>query len=177
MENQNKIPTVEEIKKEREEWRAQWLKYCRTCQGTGLVESGGDWVDYGSARVLTPGLLDSCPICSDEGVCPRCGVLLFPDDYLAYNKWLEDTNPCPHCSWKWGEKEGDNLPYVGVVFIPEPEPTEENLKQIETDAQQELSWLHSKGIDWEEIEETTPLPDIAFGSKELYDQFKEEQNE
>ena len=69
------------------------LNACTTCGGTGIVDCG----DY----------TEDCPVCLDEGYCPRCGadnenVVSVDEDGFEW-AWDGQT-PCPACGWKLAGK-------------------------------------------------------------------------
>jgi hypothetical protein len=61
---------------------------CETCGGTGIVDCG-DYTKY-------------CPVCLDEGYCPRCGadnVGIVSVDGDGYTWAWDGETPCPACGW------------------------------------------------------------------------------
>lgn len=76
-------------------YEAKYPRYCRDCLGRGVVWSDGDWVDYGSTKVQTPGGWEPCSKC--EGVCPRCKHR--PWSETGYERLVGLCLPCPNCNW------------------------------------------------------------------------------
>lgn len=87
--------------KDQAKWRtalhtyvSAWPLHCKTCEGVG-----GIVYRYSPAGVsLAPGTMqgfDPCPDCIEEGVCPRCGEVVFSEE--AWDAAGEVT--CPDCGW------------------------------------------------------------------------------
>ena len=81
---------------------ASWPNYCQSCGAWGV------FTYYDNHGVPGPGeqISDPCEKC--EGFCPRCHYEFIDEDTL--DRFYEDANPCPRCSWKWGENPGDTMP-------------------------------------------------------------------
>ena len=94
---------------ERAEWEATWPRYCRSCGGYGTMESGGDWVPYGSGNTRLPSYPEPCSTCGEAGLCPRCGEQVAHDAESSEN-FFEGEAACPFCGWCWGKNPGDVLP-------------------------------------------------------------------
>lgn len=105
------IQATEKYNREKEEYEKLYPNYCRTCRGWGVIEGGGDLVDYGSTQVHLPTYPEPCPACSDEGICPRCGK----QDLV-----LDDTGMpnCVSCGFK---ADMDGLPYQPECWCWEKE--------------------------------------------------------
>lgn len=85
----------------RARWVAEWPNYCRTCDGWGGAASSYDPSPAGVC--LSSGSMedwDSCPACTDNGICSRCG---------AESPIDEDAVEAPACA-KCGADGTDGMP-------------------------------------------------------------------
>lgn len=84
-------------------------QHCHRCGGWGGHASRGCSVPYGSTWVSLPDEWDTCPDCTDKGLCPWCGEAL---DVVVSE--LYDLFKCPHCGWD--EENPDGLPEPPECF-------------------------------------------------------------
>jgi len=79
----------------RDAYAAQWPNYCRKCSGNGGHVYQDDPGDRHCS--LSGGFMEfdePCIHCLENGICPRCGKLAWPDDAFE-----QETLTCPHCGW------------------------------------------------------------------------------
>lgn len=93
------IRKQEEIEKLQREYRAKWPRHCRKCRGWGGREypydPSPDGVSLGSGSISG---FDLCSECSDDRVCPRCGV------ENTHEEAFSDGVPCGECGWNYPDE-------------------------------------------------------------------------
>lgn len=71
---------------------------CKTCNGTGGIDSVINGAPYGSGHYWPMDYGEPCPDCVEMGICPRCETEMKEvDDSGSYR--------CPKCGWD--EATGD----------------------------------------------------------------------
>jgi ribosomal protein L37E len=76
------------LKADREEYEKEWLNHCRHCGGFGyfhIAQTRWEPEDY-----------DTCPNCTEKGICARCG-----------KPSIDDDGNCPNCGFIALETIGD----------------------------------------------------------------------
>ncbi len=82
-------------------YRSAWPNYCTNCAGWGAFVSSGCSVPYGSTYVSLPDEVEPCPICCEQGICPRCG---------HQEEAIAEKGECSQCSWTEGTEGLPELP-------------------------------------------------------------------
>ncbi len=91
-----------EILEQDECWVEQWPRFCVACGGYGQVEEGFGLSSLGVA--LGSGFMavvDVCPDCAEQGICPRCGL----SGLVESLDWEEVCveGPCVLCGWIYSD--------------------------------------------------------------------------
>lgn len=108
------IECTDECKQRQADWKvaiaayeATWPNYCRKCNGRG---GHVYYDDPGDRHCSLPGgfmeLDEPCEHCLEDGICPRCGKLAWPDNY----EYDLGEMVCPHCDWREDHAEEDGAP-------------------------------------------------------------------
>ncbi len=82
-----------------EAYKKQWPNYCKTCNGNGVVTWQENQSPLGSGQYWPETFRESCHICINNGICPRCH-----GDSIHSDEDGNLTEPCTVCGWT--EKNG-----------------------------------------------------------------------
>ena len=82
-------------------FKSNWPHYCIPCGGWGYNISGGDRVDYGSMTTRLSDEHESCEVCIERGICPRCYKNSISADYEN-----STFSPCTYCGFEYEITEG-----------------------------------------------------------------------
>src|SRR3990167_7713469 len=82
-------------------FKSNWPHYCIPCGGGGYNISGGDRVDYGSMTTRLSDEHESCEVCIERGICPRCYKNSISADYEN-----STFSPCTYCGFEYEITEG-----------------------------------------------------------------------
>jgi len=82
------IIVTETINKEIEFFGKRHPNYCRTCGGQGSHTYWENVAGDGGSHMQ---MAESCPDCTEKGICPRCGK-------TSLN---EECDSCTNCAWMY----------------------------------------------------------------------------
>ena len=132
-----------EMKAAHDAWVTRWPNYCRKCEGKGEILYQEDPSAGGIS--LSPGTMtfgEPCPDCTEQGKCPRCGMLnAWNDDDWDIGNLDEYSWPkksCQECGWSYTAytaspdeyscppepyelDEPDEPDWVGIILRPAPD--------------------------------------------------------
>lgn len=79
-----------------EAWTDAWPNACDYCKGHGVFFSGG-------GSFYDPPSMDPCDMCTDKGICARCGS----PDLTSEERGDSSTGegPCKACGWNYNDAE------------------------------------------------------------------------
>lgn len=79
---------------------------CKTCSGEGISITYENQAPLGSGMVWNEEIIDDCPDCTGEGICPSCDKKWSDETYEDYincvSSWKAEDFCCPFCDWKNG---------------------------------------------------------------------------
>lgn len=78
----------------RQAWLEKWPDHCESCGGHGMITWRENQSPLGSGEYWPMDFSEPCDKCFEKGVCPRCGLMGFPED------WDEKApEACTKCGW------------------------------------------------------------------------------
>ena len=99
---------------------------CKVCNNTGVVEIGGDVVEFGSAHVHLPSDVEFCDCVCDSGNCPRC------NQPIEWNQEIDEFEDCEFCGWSIEQQRFVNDVEVEVSELPLSQREQNIVAYIET---------------------------------------------
>jgi hypothetical protein len=79
---------------------------CKTCNGEGITTTYENQAPIGSGLIWDEQIIDDCPDCTGNGICPGCDKEWSDEtfnDYVESIGYLRsDDFACPYCDWKLG---------------------------------------------------------------------------
>lgn len=137
-------------------WAKDWPHRCPNCQGRGQFYSPGSRYE--------PPDIEPCHLCSEAGLCPRCGKSLYGEFTLyptneqtfAVNTWFEKELPCPHCSFKLSD-------YDGFIDVGDCGCYDRNVSTDYTRQEPETEISHTELLEW--IKDNLDTSGLTKGDK------------
>jgi DnaJ-class molecular chaperone len=79
---------------------------CKTCNGTGEQVTYENQAPLGSGMIWNEEIIDDCPDCTGNGVCPQCSHQ-WSDETIEYyydciDNYRINNFICPFCRWQGG---------------------------------------------------------------------------